>query len=257
MKIIITRAIFFIVLICVTSAFAEPHWTHEEQLHWGALEDVTETEIPFMFPYAECSIGRHQSPVDLAANVKKEKRNRLKIKYPDDMPVFFNSGHAVQVNTSSDYRGQLRVEKEAYPLVQLHFHEPSEHAINGERFPAELHFVHVKENGKIAVLGVLIQEGNENNADLQSILDNMPQTPEEQNVDSGVKISLRALLPKNKKDFYSLAGSLTTPPCSEGVDWYVLANPITISAAQLEQLKSFYADNARHVQDYNGRVVSR
>lgn len=209
-----------------------------------------------MFPFAVCSIGNHQSPVDLAESVKKERLNRLRVRYPEDTPVFFNSGHAIQVNTSPDYNGHLSIGKEAYPLVQLHFHEPSEHVVAGQRFPAELHFVHVRENGKIAVWGVLIQEGDDN-ATFQSILDNVPQTPEERNVDSGIRIDPWLLLPENKKDFYSLAGSLTTPPCSEGVDWYVYTDPITISKAQLEQLKSFYSDNARHIQNSNGRVVSK
>lgn len=240
---------------CVTFAFAGPHWTHEEQANWGGIEDPSQTEVPLMFPYAVCSIGNHQSPVDLAADGHTEKLNNLKIKYYPDEPVFYNTGHAVQVNTSLDYNGRLKVGKESYPLIQFHFHEPSEHVVNQEVFPAELHFVHVRENGKIAVLGVLIREGDEN-ATLQTILDNMPHIPEEENADTGININPLSLLPQNRKDYYSLAGSLTTPPCSEGVNWYVLAEPITVSESQLDQLKAFYSDNARDVQDLNGRRVS-
>ena len=120
----------------------------------------------------------------------------------------------------------------------------------------EEHMLAVRENGKIAVLGVLIREGDEN-ATIQTILENMPHTAEEDNADTGITIDPLSLLPQNRKDYYSLAGSLTTPPCSEGVDWYVLAEPITVSASQLDQLKVFYSGNARDIQDLNGRSVSR
>ena len=254
-KIVFVISLLFLIL-CANVAVAEPHWTHEEQANWGAIEDTSQTEAPLMFPFAVCSIGNHQSPVDLAADNKEERVNRLSFEYFTDDPVFFNSGHGVQVNTSLDYEGQLKIGKEAYPLIQFHFHEPSEHVVNGESFPAELHFVHVKENGKIAVLGVLIRVGEENTT-FQTILDNMPPTPEEENADTGINIHPLSLLPYNKKDYYSLAGSLTTPPCSEGVDWYVMKEPSEISESQLEQLKSFYTENARHVQDLNNRRVSR
>ena len=247
--------ILLLFVLCVTYAVAGPHWTHEEQSDWGKIEDPTQAEVPLMFPYAVCSIGNHQSPVDLAADSQTEKLNNLKIKYYPDEPVFYNTGHAVQVNTSLDYKGRLKVGKEVYPLIQFHFHEPSEHVVNQEVFPAELHFVHVRENGKIAVLGVLIREGAEN-ATLQTILDNMPYAPEEENADTGIKIDPLSLLPQNRKDYYALAGSLTTPPCSEGVNWYVLTEPITVSESQLGQLKAFYSNNARDVQDLNGRSVS-
>lgn len=241
-------------IYCVSVAVAEPHWTHDDQ-NWGAIEDPSQTEAPLMFPFAVCSIGSQQSPVDLAAENIEEKINRLKFKYSPDTPVFFNSGHGIQVNTSMDYPGELKIGKEAYPLIQFHFHEPSEHIVNGEAFPAELHFVHVKENGKIAVLGILMRIGEEN-VTLQSILDNMPSTSEEKNSDTGITIDPLSLMPYNTKDYYSYAGSLTTPPCSEGVDWYVFAEPITISEAQLAQLKGFYTNNARDVQDLKGRSVS-
>ncbi len=254
-KKVFSGTIFFLT-IYATTALAGPHWDHHEQAHWGAIEDTSQTEVPLMFPYATCSIGSHQSPVDLAAGGNKvEKLNNLKAQYHFDNPTFYNSGHAVQVNTSLEYKGQLKIGKEKYPLIQYHFHEPSEHIINGEVFPAELHFVHVRENGKIAVLGVLIREGTEHET-FQTILDNVPLTPEEQNADTGIAINPKSLLPRNKRDYYSLAGSLTTPPCSEGVEWYVLAEPISVSTSQLDQLKSFYTDNARHAQDLNGRTVS-
>jgi len=145
------------------------------------------------------------------------------------------------------------------PLTQFHFHTPSEHVIGERAFPAELHFVHIRPDGRIAVLGVLLKEGAENPA-IQAILDNMPATtnpPEPvHNADSGVAIDPKRLLPKHKSHFYTYAGSLTTPPCSEGVSWYVLAEPVEISAEQIAHLESFYNDNNRSPQNLNGRTVT-
>jgi len=239
---------------------AGPSWTHEEQVTWGAIEDTTQTEVPKMYPYAECSIGNHQSPVDLAtAEINQTKNlNRLRIWYDvDDKPVFFNSGHGVQVNTSLDYTGQLEIGDEVFPLIQFHFHAPSEHVVGEKKFAAELHYVHVREDGRLVVLAVGIDEG-EKNGTFQTILDNMPREPEGRNENTGISINPESLLPHNhhRPEFLSLSGSLTTPPCSEGVQWYFLTEIVTASAEQLEQLRGFYNNNVRSVQDLNGRVVS-
>lgn len=224
-----------------------------------AIEDPEQEAVPDIYPYAQCSIGRHQSPIDLAeAEINSTRNlNQLRIWYDDDTPTFYNSGHGVQVNTSLDYRGQLEIGDEIYPLIQFHFHEPSEHVIGEKRFPAELHYVHVRDDGRIVVMAVAIDEGEENEA-FQVILDNTPYQPGEQNKNSGIVIDPVSLLPSkyHKPDFYTFAGSLTTPPCSEGVQWYLLAEAITVSTAQLEQLKSFYTDNVRFPQELNGRAVS-
>ena len=241
----------------VTAAFAAPHWAHDEQEEWGAIEDTEQLVVPHTYPYATCGIGKHQSPVDLATQSQKQRLNKLKVKYGADFPVFYNSGHGVQVNTSFEYEGRIKIGQMAYPLIQFHFHEPSEHVVNGQTFPAELHFVHVRDDGKLAVLGVLIEIGEESET-FQAILDNMPHEEGERNEGTGLEINPASLLPhnKHKNRYFSLAGSLTTPPCSEGVEWYVFEEPISISNDQLERLISFYSDNARHPQDLNGRVVS-
>lgn len=244
----------------IGAAFSGPHWSHEEQSKWGAIEDPSQTEVPLMYPYAECSIGKHQSPIDFAAaEVNREKKlNRLRIWYDiDNKPVFYNSGHGIQVNTSLDYKGEVEVGAESYPLIQFHFHEPSEHVVGNKRFAAELHYVHVRADGKILVLAVAIDEGEESAA-FQTILNNMPGLGGDKNENTGIKINPASLLPVNyhhRGDFYSITGSLTTPPCSEGVAWYVLPEPITISTAQLEQLRGFYTNNARQPQDLNGRAI--
>lgn len=232
------------------------HWSHDEQKHWGAIRDNVHIEEPMMFPYAICSIGKHQSPVNLLEENHREILNKLIFNYPDDNPIYFNSGHGVQVNFSDDYNGHLKIGEEIYPLIQFHFHEPSEHVVGEKQYPAELHFVHIRSDGRIAVVGVFLDEGEENTS-FQKVLDNIPKEEGRENGESGVSISPRLLLPEISWKHYRLAGSLTTPPCSEGVEWLVLSESITISREQLTQLRVFYTGNARYVQALNGRSVSR
>lgn len=251
----------FSVLLCLFYAASAtsnpPHWHYEEQSIWWAVEDTSQS-VPLLYPYAECGVGQHQSPVDLAAaQFNTKPLNQLAALYGTDAPIFYNNGHTIQVNTSVDYSGGLKIGEESIPLIQLHFHEPSEHVINGQHFPAELHYVHINEDGRVAVLAVAIETGDENPV-FQTILDNIPVQEGEQNTNSGIQLDPAALLPQqdsNNLEYFTLAGSLTTPPCSEGVQWYLLSDVITISTAQLEQLQGFYTNNARLVQDLNGRAI--
>lgn len=251
-------------LFSVTVAAGTPEWTHQEQSGWGDLEDTSQVIAPLMFPYAECSIGNHQSPVDLASSAHELPADLLKVEYERDAsPDFFNSGHAIQVNLPSDYPGRLFINRDTYPLIQFHFHTPAEHVIGTKTFPAELHFVHIRADGKMAVLSVLLEDqGDTENPEFQKILDNMPKIPSTKETNSGVQLRLRSLLPIKKARFFSYAGSLTTPPCSEGVNWYVLSEPLKISNNQLVELENFsqYLEGAGHPnnrlpQNLNGRAV--
>ncbi|MBX3630157.1 MAG: carbonic anhydrase family protein [Nitrosomonas sp.] len=257
-KILKSLPVLFFLYHTTTATSASPHWDYDDPTPWWAIEDTTQP-APRSYPYAECGVGQHQSPVDLAAvQLTSKPLNQLAALYGADTATFFNSGHAVQVNTSIGYSGGLKVGEETIPLIQFHFHEPSEHVINGDHFPAELHFVHINEDGRIAVLAVAIELGEEHPA-FQTVLDNMPTQGGESNADTGIQIDPAVFLPQqqshNNLEYFTLAGSLTTPPCSEGVQWYLLADPITISEAQLEQFKSFYTNNARPAQDVNGRAI--
>ncbi|WP_374090161.1 carbonic anhydrase [Methylomicrobium lacus] len=269
---LILSAMTMAAVVTANVAFAAPHWSHDEQdasEGWGGVEDVTTPPLspPLNFPYAECAIGQHQSPVDLKYQVNAKKYDKLGVRYPDDTPDFFNSGHAVQANTSEGYQGRLAIGDDVYPLVQFHFHAPAEHVIGQQTFSAELHFVHVRDDGRIAVLGVLLEEGAAN-PDIQTILDNVPAEEGTKNTAKQKVIRLKSLLPRDLKHFYTYAGSLTTPPCSEGVSWFVLAKPISLSTEQLAKLKDFFHElydgshdgyahgNARYVQALNGRVIS-
>ncbi|PTN11268.1 carbonic anhydrase [Nitrosomonas aestuarii] len=253
MKIVAFWVNLTFVAVISSYAFASPHWSHEEQEEWGAIEDIGKP-LPLNYPFADCAIGIHQSPVDLAGVEFDRKINKLMPRYPADMPAFYNSGHAIQINTSLDYAGYLAIGKERFPLIQFHFHAPSEHVIDGKAFEAELHFVHVRDDGRMAVLGILIEVGEENEM-LQTILDHMPQEAGVENTASQIKVNPAKLLPRHRQHFYTYAGSLTTPPCREGINWYVSTEPITVSEAQLLQLKSFHTNNIRYPQPLNGRVI--
>jgi len=108
----VLRNLVSAILTCyATAAVSAPHWTHEEQATWGAIQDTSQTVVPLNYPFAECSIGAHQSPIDFAeAKIdNKRKLNNLEVWYDTDKPVFFNTGHAVQVNTSANYKGELKI----------------------------------------------------------------------------------------------------------------------------------------------------
>ncbi|GKS68106.1 carbonic anhydrase [Nitrosomonas sp. PY1] len=260
MKIKFLNIFLFVSFSYTSFAFAAtPHWSHEDQATWWGIPDPAEG-LPLTYPFAECGVGKHQAPIDLAATQidTTQGLNKVQALYPVDTPIFFNSGHGVQVNTSSNYKGELKIGEESYPLIQFHFHEPSEHVIDGQPFAAELHYVHVRDDGRIVVLAVAIAIGAENTT-FQTILDNTPDEESGKNSDTKIQINPASLLPAsldtNSLNYYTFAGSLTTPPCSEGVQWYLLSEIITISSAQLEQLKGFYSNNARSAQDINGRIL--
>ena len=247
---------------------ATPLWVHEyepnadynSQPDWGSIPDVTLETIPEKYPYAECNLGRHQSPIDLSNQVSESTLNSLSIYYPKDKPDFYNTGYAPQVNVSLNYKGQLKVGHDVFPLIQYHFHAPSEHVIGAKQYDAELHFVHVKDDGKIVVLGVFFKVGRYNST-LATILSNQPSA-KSHNASTGLQIDPMRLLPEDKTRFYAYAGSLTTPPCAEGVNWYVLSQPVQLSQGQLDTLKSINLENEgfdynnRVIQSLNGRIVS-
>ncbi len=257
-------AISYLSLCSISLSFAEsPHWTHKpiDQPEWSALEDNTQA-LPLNYPYAECDLGDQQSPIDLKGAVSEGVFNKLVAHYPQDKPDFFNSGHAAQVNLSDAYKGYLKIGQNKYPLIQFHLHTPSEHVYGTKRFDGELHFVHIRNDGKTIVLGVFLSVGTQPNSTLQTILNNTPESGQH-NADSGISIQPNSLLPKNSKQFYTYAGSLTTPPCNEGVIWYILSKPLGISKGQLSQLKALnqtneaYPDNNRLLQNLNSRVTTR
>lgn len=239
-----------------------PHWTYAEQDlsgGWGAIEG-TGTPVPLNYPYAECAIGARQTPVDIGTAVKTPIMNAPSFNWQPFAADFYNTGHAIQVQPAdaTTYTGTTKIGRDVYPLVQAHLHSPSEHTINGKKFDAEMHFVHARSDGHVTVVGLLIKAAKSGvpNAQIQLMLDNTQNIPDAQTHNpTDIVFDPAALLPKGSRNFFAYSGSLTTPPCTEGVNWYVYEKPITMSSAQLEQLRTFYSDNDRDTQALNGRQV--
>jgi carbonic anhydrase len=157
-----------------------------------------------------------------------------------------NNGHTIEVKVASG--SYLRIGQERYQLVQFHFHTPSEHRLQGQEYPMELHFVHRNALGELAVVGVFLREGAANPI-IQRIWDRAEAEPAQAEM-----LDPEDLLPANR-DYYRYAGSLTTPPCTEGVRWHVLHEPVDVSAAQVDEFRAIFPLNARPIQPLNGRPV--
>ena len=209
---------------------------------WGNLEG-----------YETCGAGLKQSPVDLGTS-RVAQLSKISFKYKPAALNVVNNGHTIQVNV--DNGSTITIDQDTYRLLQFHFHAPSEHSKHAYRYPMEVHFVHVDNAGTLAVVGAFIQEGAANNV-IQAIWDVAPH--EEGSVSSPSKINpLRLVGGGNAgKEYYNYSGSLTTPPCTEGVRWHVLNGTIEASAEQISHFVGLLHDghNSRPVQDLNDREV--
>jgi carbonic anhydrase len=162
-----------------------------------------------------------------------------------------NNGHTVQADATPG--GVLNVEGAEFPLVQLHFHAPSEHTIDGASVPVEMHFVHTTSNNEIAVIGVMISQGDTDNAAWAPFVEAL--SVEEGDADVETTFDWRAMLPANSSTI-RYAGSLTTPPCTEGVKWFIIGEPVELSAAHIARFVAAHSGNNRPVQPLNGREIA-
>jgi carbonic anhydrase len=149
--------------------------------------------------------------------------------------------------------GGITVGGEHYDLVQFHFHRPSEESIDGRRYSMVAHLVHKNAKGELAVVAVLIRKG-ESNQFLKAVFDNFPASGKQESSVAGTTVNLNELIP-SKHGYFTFDGSLTTPPCSESVRWFVLKSAVEASPGQISQFASRYPHNARPVQPLNGRVI--
>ena len=218
----------------------EASWTYEGTSGpdaWGSLSAEFES----------CSAGVEQSPIALmTADATTEALPALELNYGDASLSTEDTGHGYKATPSGEH--MLMVGEDTYNLLQLHPHTPSEHTLNGESFPMEVHFVHQNDAGALAVVGVMIQSGeaNEAYADFTALSAGTS--------DAADPAPLRALLPEGL-DYMTYPGSLTTPPCSEGVRWIVLSEPITMSPEQIDVFASAHGMTNRPVQPLNERSV--
>jgi len=198
-----------------------------------------------------CSVGDQQSPVDLAGGISANLPP-LDLNWPVRVYDVTNNGHTVQCDaTPGDY---VKVGKSVYQLLQFHFHTPSEHAVAGKRAAMEVHFVHKAPDSSLAVLGVLMQPGA-SNAAFREIMAAAPAQPGK--AKSAKPIDIRTLVPAAPRRAWRYEGSLTTPPCSEVVSWFVLDRPITVAESDIAAFRRIYAMNARPLQPLNRRFLLR
>jgi carbonic anhydrase len=212
----------------------ELHWAYESAgdaigpAGWGSLAgDVV------------CATGTKQSPVALASSAAKPAPDSLSFAYGPTPLRIKNNGHTQQVDVEPGR--SIELNGVSYTLLQFHFHSPSEHTLDGKRFPLEMHLVHAGADGNPAVVvGVLFEEGAANAA-LAPFFANLPKTKGSA-APAGLTIDPAAILPASHS-FLHYSGSLTTPPCSEGIRWFVLSTPVTVSA---EQVKAYVATGLDH-----------
>ncbi len=219
-----------------------PHWGYggaENPTQWGSLGK----------DFALCESGRDQSPINIK-NAVESTPAKINFDYKSSPLVVVNNGHTIQVNYAKG--STVTINGEKYALLQFHFHTPSEHEINDKATAMELHLVHRNEAGKLAVVGVMLNKGKAN-ALIEQVWQNIPASGKTNTV-SDRMINAADLLPKSMA-YYSYDGSLTTPPCSEGVKWNVFVEPMTISEEQIEAFEKIYQVDARPIQSANGRPV--
>lgn len=228
-----------------TLTLAGSSWSYDGDTgpeNWGELSPE----------YAMCSVGMSQSPVNISTDTTVESALALlKFNYQAGGAEFINNGHTVQVNYQTG--STLTVNNQPYELKQFHFHSPSENAIDGKLYPLEVHLVHANAEGQLAVVGIFFQEGAAN-ATLGEFWHDMPMQAGEKVALSNA-VNVADMLPYSRS-YYRFSGSLTTPPCSEGVTWLVLKEAVSVSAEQLERfIQAAGPVSNRPVQPLNARVV--
>ena len=232
--------------LCASAGFTAEgaHFTYQGATgpdKWGDLDAANKV----------CSVGSQQSPIDITDSIKAQLPP-LKIDWSDTVDTIVNNGHTIQLNAAKN--SKLTFGGEPYALVQFHFHHPSEHLIRGKSFPMEVHFVHAHASGALAVVGALMTAGKPNRV-FSKIIATMP-THESEPGKADPAINPNLLLPK-RLAYYRYPGSLTTPPCSETVEWLLLTDPIEVAEADIAGFAKVYPMNARPAQKVSRRDVLR
>jgi carbonic anhydrase len=229
--------------LCALTSFASEghHWSYEGATgpeKWGGLDAAD----------AACSAGGQQSPIDITATIRA-RQPPLRISWSKRPDTIVNNGHTIQFDFAEGdtfHMGDRR-----YALKQFHFHHPSEHLVEGKRFAMEVHFVHAGTDGLVVIAAVMV--AGKPNAMFKRIVSTMPGE-EGSPVPADPAIHPRGLLPA-QRTYYHYEGSLTTPPCSETVDWIVLTQPIEVDEDDIARFAKLYPMNARPAQNRDRRFI--
>ncbi|WP_010450962.1 carbonic anhydrase [Vibrio rotiferianus] len=224
--------------LAMASAANAANWGYEGQhgpAHWGEFASA-------------CAKGQNQSPINIDSTIEA-KLAKLQFNYDGKVISLLNNGHTLQ--TSLEGNNTLKVDGKDFALKQFHFHTPSENHVDGKEYPLEAHFVHVDKVGHLAVVAVFFKLGDAN-PDLAKLLANIPT--KDQDVAIKLPLDADALIPSDK-DYYRFNGSLTTPPCSEGVRWLVIKETQTLSPEQVKEFAKAMGQNNRPIQPLNARMI--
>jgi carbonic anhydrase len=237
-----------LVLAVVSPAQWKTYWSYEGASgpeHWGDLDPA----------YALCKSGTEQSPIDIQ-NTEKTTLPVLRFEYKNGpLEYLINNGYTIRVNYH-DAPGSgnfLVVGAKRYHLTQFHFHRPSEEYVRGKQYDMVAHLMHESSDGGVVGVAVLMKSGGAN-ATVQQIWAHMPVTKGDEQDVRGVEVNPAGLLPRDT-GYYEYAGSLTAPPCTESVMWFVLKTPVDIPASQIQAFAKLYPHDVRPIQPLNGRVV--
>ncbi|HEY8100161.1 MAG TPA: carbonic anhydrase family protein [Burkholderiaceae bacterium] len=218
------------------------HWSYDGEdgpSHWGKLNTA----------WAQCATGKRQSPIDIHDGIKVDLEP-IQFEYKPVHYKVTDNGHTIQVDLEPG--NHFTLTGHTYELLQFHFHRPSEEHVNGKGFQMVVHLVHKGDDGKLAVVALLVDEGVANSI-IQNVWNNLPLEKSDPVVPTGL-IDVSQLLPMSR-EYYTYMGSLTTPPCSEEVLWMVMKQPIKMSAPQIAIFARLYPMNARPIQPNEARII--
>ena len=219
------------------------HWSYAGKggpEHWAKIDAANHS----------CASGKRQSPIDIHEGIKVDLEP-IKFNYGQASFSIIDNGHTVQVNVAQGH--SIRIMERSYELLQFHFHKPAEERVNGRSYDMVAHFVHKDSDGNVAVIAVLMDKGGPEHPELQTLWNNLPLETG-MVVSPSTRIDLNKLLPENRT-YWTYMGSLTTPPCTEGVMWMVMKQTLTITAEQIGIFSRLYPNNARPIQPANGRLI--
>ena len=223
----------------------EIHWSYEGEggpQAWGNLKPEFKT----------CATGKRQSPIHIEDSITLQgPAEAIQFNYQPSSGTVINNGHTIQVDVYGD--NTITVRGSTYKLIQFHFHHPSEERINYKSYAMVAHLVHRNADGQLAVVGVLLDPGEANQL-IDKVWTYMPLDANDKVRMPEALVDLNQLLPQDQR-YYQFLGSLTTPPCSEGVLWMVLKRPMTLSREQIKLFGQLFPNNARPVQAVNGRPI--
>lgn len=234
-------AVYVFILLIVSCSSHQKHWGYEGETspeNWAQIHK----------DYQACAAGEYQTPVNLNRSKSLEHDEVVEFDYHKSPAEIINNGHTIQFNFKE--KNFLKINNKKYELKQFHFHHQSEHTLGGKYYPGEMHFVHVSEDGKLAVVGLFLEYAKSREG-AEKFFSKIPALNESSSHQS---VDLSRFIGSRREHFY-YQGSLTTPPCSENVHWIVFDQPLEIDQADFAGFTKIYPRNNRTLQAFKKHKV--